>query len=57
MSIDKQKKMIQWDGSTAEGLELVVQSTTATEDAAIGCSIAVNGVCLTATELNGDRVG
>jgi hypothetical protein len=40
-----------WDGSVGEGVELTVSSDVATQEAYIGCSIAVNGVCLTATHL------
>lgn len=48
-----------WDGTTGEGVELVVEGKLALDGAALGCSIAVNGVCLTATELSGNsfRVG
>ena len=40
-----------WDGSVGAGTELVVEGPIASEGAYLGCSIAVNGVCLTATEL------
>jgi riboflavin synthase len=46
------KTMRLWDGSTGSGAELTVISKTAMEDAYIGCSIAVNGVCLTATSID-----
>ena len=44
-----------WDGTTGPSTTLVVTSPTGLPftDAYIGCSIAVNGVCLTATELLG----
>lgn len=48
LKLEKNAKMTLWDGSIGEGVELTVQSKTAVEDAYIGCSIAVNGVCLTA---------
>eukprot|EP00600_Ochromonadales_sp_CCMP1393_P000056 CAMPEP_0174981350 /NCGR_PEP_ID=MMETSP0004_2-20121128/15840_1 /TAXON_ID=420556 /ORGANISM="Ochromonas sp., Strain CCMP1393" /LENGTH=275 /DNA_ID=CAMNT_0016233083 /DNA_START=149 /DNA_END=976 /DNA_ORIENTATION=- len=48
LTINKQMPM--WDGSVGEGVELTVQSSRAVEEAYVGCSIAVNGVCLTATE-------
>jgi len=51
-SINKKKDMVTWDGSVSEGFELIVQAKIALEDAYIGCSIAVNGVCLTATALS-----
>ena len=41
-----------WDGSTGTGTQLTITSQVAMEDAYIGCSIAVNGVCLTATSLD-----
>lgn len=55
-SVLKSEKTIQWDGSIAEGVELSVNSPKALEDAYIGCSIAVNGVCLTATALSDSKV-
>lgn len=45
-----------WDGSVAAGVELTVKSKVALEEAYLGCSIAVNGVCLTATSLEKDQV-
>ena len=44
-----------WDGSTGAGWKLTVGAKLALEDAYIGCSIAVNGVCLTVTRF--DKVG
>lgn len=47
-----------WDGSISEGAELTVQlreGSVVLDDAYIGCSIAVNGVCLTATSIDKDR--
>ena len=46
------KQLPLWDGSVGEGVELTVSATKALEEAYIGCSIAVNGVCLTATKLD-----
>lgn len=54
--MSKSEKMKQWDGSVAEGVELSVISPKALEDAYIGCSIAVNGVCLTATAFGDSKV-
>jgi len=51
----ERKQMQMWDGTVGEGTELTVIASKALEDAYIGCSIAVNGVCLTATLLQGDR--
>ena len=50
--VEAKKEMKLWDGSLAEGYELVIKGTKILEDAYIGCSISVNGVCLTATELS-----
>ena len=49
-------KMVQWDGSIGEGVELTVNSKVALGDAYIGCSIAVNGVCLTAISYDDKQV-
>lgn len=38
----------------AESMRLSVRGPITTSDAALGCSIAVNGVCLTVVELDGD---
>lgn len=46
------KDMSLWDGSVGKGTELTITSPTAMQDAYIGCSIAVNGVCLTATSID-----
>ena len=50
------KLLPMWDGEVSEGVELTIESRVATEDATIGCSIAVNGVCLTATNLVDNKV-
>lgn len=47
--------MEMWDGSVSEGVELTVNAKTALGDSYIGCSIAINGVCLTATALESDK--
>lgn len=52
----KNRQMKQWDGSVADGLELTVRSRKAIDDAYVGCSIAVNGVCLTATSMDDSSV-
>ena len=51
-SLTKNPSMTLWDGSTGEGTELRVTSKVAMEGAYLGCSISVNGVCLTATDLD-----
>uniref|UniRef100_A0A0G4HEG3 Riboflavin synthase n=1 Tax=Chromera velia CCMP2878 TaxID=1169474 RepID=A0A0G4HEG3_9ALVE len=56
----REKEMEMWDGTVGKGTELLIgDAPTSLKDAYIGCSIAVNGVCLTVTEM-GDakfRVG
>ena len=54
VSLTHDQEMTMWDGSTGLGTELVVDGPIASQGAYIGCSIAVNGVCLTATELEID---
>ncbi|KAL3916750.1 MAG: hypothetical protein SGPRY_006687, partial [Prymnesium sp.] len=39
-----------WDGTTGEGWEMDIAASTVLEGASLGCSIAVNGVCLTVTQ-------
>ena len=57
--LEKVERMEQWDGSVGEGWELEVGASVALEQASLGCSIAVNGVCLTVTEWDSEsfRVG
>jgi len=40
-----------WDGTTGKGTELTIKGSVVLQDAYLGCSIAVNGVCLTASKL------
>mgnify|MGYP000088386688 CR=1 FL=1 len=51
-SLMKDSAVEMWDGSVGEGYILSVTTDVAFEDAYVGCSIAVNGVCLTATTLD-----
>jgi riboflavin synthase len=51
-NLNKVQKMEMWDGSFCEGVELTVIADKALGDSYIGCSIAINGVCLTATGLD-----
>lgn len=44
-----------WDGSVGEGFELTVRAKTVLDGASDGCSIAVNGVCLTVTSFDEER--
>ena len=41
-----------WDGTKGKGTELTLSGQVVLEDAYLGCSICVSGVCLTATELD-----
>ncbi|KAF4747307.1 Riboflavin synthase alpha chain [Perkinsus olseni] len=42
------------EGKPDDGITVDIRSKVACSDAYIGCSIAVEGVCLTATEINAD---
>jgi len=53
-SLQKVSDLRLWDGSTGEGWKLTVKAKLALVDAYIGCSIAVNGVCLTATAFDAE---
>ena len=44
--------LVLWDGSTGKGHNLTIKCTKCVEDAELGCSIAVNGTCLTVTEFD-----
>ena len=54
-SVDHASNIVMWDGSTSEGYILKVAGKLLTEEAYIGCSIAVNGVCLTAIDIDNDN--
>jgi len=41
-----------WDGTIGEGWELQLEAKEVLDGAYLGCSIAVNGVCLTVTAFN-----
>jgi riboflavin synthase len=56
VSMQERADLRLWNGETGRGWELVVQVKLALEGAYIGCSIAVNGTCLTATSIAGDHV-
>jgi riboflavin synthase len=51
VSVDRMARVLLWDGTEGEGFVLVVRAAKALDGAYVGCSIAVNGVCLTVTEL------
>lgn len=47
--LEKVSGLTLWDGSVGDGWELEVEAKEVLQQASLGCSIAVNGVCLTAT--------
>lgn len=49
VAMDKKAGMVMWDGSKSEGFVLRIRCKVALEGCYIGCSIAVNGTCLTVT--------
>jgi len=52
--LEDKDQLLQWDGTIAKGTELKVLSDgTVLEGAFLGASIAVNGVCLTVIEYDG----
>lgn len=56
VDVSENPEMRLWDGSLGSGTEMVVRGTVALEDAYVGCSIAVDGVCLTATDIGEDEL-
>ena len=52
LSLTTKSDMTLWDGSQGLGTEMVIKGNVVLDGAYLGCSISVNGVCLTATELN-----
>lgn len=52
-SLTKRDDVPLWGGGVGEGWVLVVACTLVLEGAYEGCSIAVNGVCLTVTAFDG----
>lgn len=61
VSLETRDDMALWDGTRGTGTEMSIRGDVVLEGAYLGCSISVNGVCLTATELDFDdkvfRVG
>ena len=47
--LEKRENLPLWDGSVGEGWELEIAADAVLSGAELGCSIAVNGVCLTVT--------
>ncbi|DBA04106.1 TPA: hypothetical protein N0F65_004214 [Lagenidium giganteum] len=56
VSMQERDDLLLWNGERGTGWELVVQVTLAQQGAYLGCSIAVNGTCLTATAIDGDKI-
>ncbi|KAL4159806.1 hypothetical protein PRNP1_000379 [Phytophthora ramorum] len=56
VSMQERDDLLLWDGERGTGFELVVRVSVALEGAYLGCSIAVNGTCLTATSIDTDRL-
>lgn len=54
-SLIKNDKVKLWDGSEGAGVELTVKAKTVLDGATEGCSIAVNGVCLTVTSFDSEE--
>jgi len=54
ISLEERTDMELWDGTKGSGTELTVKGDVVMDGAYLGCSIAVNGVCLTATTLSPD---
>lgn len=55
IALDTKDDMPLWDGSKGSGTEMVIKGGVVMDGAYLGCSISVNGVCLTATELDFDN--
>lgn len=55
LSLETKDNMTLWDGSKGSGTEMTVKGGVVMDGAYLGCSISVNGVCLTATELDFDN--
>uniref|UniRef100_A0AAV1THN9 Riboflavin synthase n=1 Tax=Peronospora matthiolae TaxID=2874970 RepID=A0AAV1THN9_9STRA len=52
VSMQERQDLLLWNGERGTGFELVVAVTVALEGAYEGCSIAINGTCLTVTNIN-----
>ncbi len=51
ISMLERDDLLLWNGERGKGYELAIQAQLALEGAYIGCSIAINGVCLTVTNI------
>ncbi|TMW57564.1 hypothetical protein Poli38472_003489 [Pythium oligandrum] len=56
VSMQQRNDLLLWNGERGSGYELVVEVQVAQEGAYIGCSVAVNGTCLTATVIEGKHI-
>ncbi|CAE7536304.1 rib5 [Symbiodinium natans] len=54
LSVERKANLEMWDGSKSEGFVLRIKCKVALEGAYIGCSIAVNGTCLTVTTFDAE---
>ena len=54
-SLKKENNVKLWDGSVTEGFLLEVLGKVSLEESYIGCSISVNGVCLTAIAIDNTK--
>jgi riboflavin synthase len=52
ISLEKSSSVALWDGSIGEGYVLTIEANIVLEGAYEGCSIAVNGTCLTVTKFD-----
>ena len=52
VSLSRCAELRLWDGTLGDGWVLVIRARVALEGAYVGCSIAVNGTCLTVTEFD-----
>ena len=52
VSLERRDDLVLWDGSVSSGVVLTVADALAVQGAELGCSIAVNGTCLTVTRLD-----
>ena len=50
VSVTKDAALTLWDGTIGTGFVIVVKADVVLQGATLGCSIAVNGTCLTVTE-------
>ena len=55
LNLEVNNQLVLWDGSIASGLELTVLANSSLQEAYVGCSIAVNGVCLTAISYDHEK--